>query len=88
MTDVRLLSRPEVAERLGKDVRTVRKMIALRQLPVVRVGSRDMVPAEAVEKFVQDVNAMRIGTETGIRLFIQIMTALQEAPHVTGEDGR
>jgi excisionase family DNA binding protein len=79
MTEVRLLSRPQVAERLGVDGRTVRKMIGLGQLPHVRVGDRPMVPEVA--------SAASIGTQTALRIFTQIVAALQEAPHVTEEDG-
>jgi excisionase family DNA binding protein len=87
MTEVRLLSRPQVAERLGVDVRTVRKMIGLGQLPHVRVGDRPMVPEVAVERFIEVASAASIGTQTALRIFTQTVAALQEAPHVTEEDG-
>jgi hypothetical protein len=32
-------------------------------------------------------SAASIGTQTALRIFTQIVAALQEAPHVTEEDG-
>jgi excisionase family DNA binding protein len=98
-----LLTVPQVAERLGEDVRTVRRMIGLGQLPSRWVGSRKKVPAEAVELFA----AVRDGTEVGSMTAFALLEALtatpegravmehlrralatqDEAAHVTGERG-
>ena len=88
MTEMRLLSHSQVAERLGVDRRTVRKMIGLGQLSHVRVGDRTKVPEAVVEDFIRVAHAANVGTQTALRLFATFMAALQEAPHVTGEDGR
>jgi excisionase family DNA binding protein len=98
-----LLTAPQVAERLGVDVKTARRMIGLGQLPSRRVGSRSMVPADAVELYV----AVRDGTEVGSMTAFDLLDVLtqteegrvimdslrrilaqtSEAPHVTEEDG-
>jgi excisionase family DNA binding protein len=88
MTEAHLLSVPEAAQRLGIDVRLARKMLGWGQLPSVKVGSRRMVPEGAVAQFIRDAQAARIGSETALRVFALIAAALDEAPHVTGEDGR
>jgi excisionase family DNA binding protein len=88
MADVRLLSYSQVAERLGVDRRTVRKMVGLRQLPGTWVGDRYLVPEPAVDEFVRDARAARIGTAAALRALVALTAALDEAPHVTGEDGR
>jgi hypothetical protein len=46
-----------------------------------------MVPEVAVERFIEVAAAASIGTQTALRIFTQIVAALQEAPHVTEEDG-
>lgn len=103
MIQMRLLSRSQAAELLGVDRRTVSRMIGLGQLPKVRAGKRDMVPAEAVERFA----AVRYGTEVGSMTAFALLEALtqteegrvimeslrrilaqtSEAPQVTEEDG-
>jgi excisionase family DNA binding protein len=88
MTDVRLLSHSQVAERLGVDRRTVSKMVGLRQLPSVWVGDRSRVPEPAVEDFVRVARAARIGTDVALRFVTMLAAGMDEAPHVTGEDGR
>ena len=55
--------------------------------PHVRVGDRPMVTEVAVERFIEVASAASIGTQTALRIFTQIVAALQEAPHVTEEDG-
>jgi excisionase family DNA binding protein len=87
MTDVRLLSYSQVAERLGVSRQTVRKMVGLRQLPGVWVGSRYLVPEPAVTQFIQDARAARIGAAAALRFLAELAAARDEAPHVTGEDG-
>jgi hypothetical protein len=69
-----LLSQPQVAERLGIDVRTVRRMIGLDQLPWRWVGSRKKVPADAVELYV----AVRDGTEVGSMTAFALLEVLTQ----------
>lgn len=103
MASPHLLTAPQVAERLGEDARTVRRMIGLDQLPSRWVGSRKKVPADAVELYV----AVRDGTEVGSMTAFALLEALtqteegrvimeslrrilaqtSEAPQVTEEDG-
>ena len=73
---------------MGVNVKTVRRMIRLGQLPSVWVGSRKKVPAHAVETFEQIALAANVGTQTALRLLALLAAAQGEAPHVTGEDGR
>lgn len=61
MASPHLLTAPQVAERLGEDVRTVRRMIGLDQLPSRWVGSRKKVPADAVELYVAVRDGPRLG---------------------------
>jgi excisionase family DNA binding protein len=77
-----LLSVPQVAERLGADVRLVRKMLDWKQLPHVQVGSRKMVPRVAVEQFVSDASAARVGASTALRLFGALVAAGWRPPEV------
>jgi hypothetical protein len=63
-------------------------MIGLGQLPHVRVGDRPMVPEVAVERFIEVASAASIGTQTALRIFTQIVAALQEAPHVKRRTAR
>jgi hypothetical protein len=103
VASLHLLTAPQVAERLGEDARTVRRMIDLDQLPWRWVGSRKKVPADAVELYV----AVRDGTEVGSMTAFALLEALtqteegrvimeslrrilaqtSEAPHITEEDG-
>jgi excisionase family DNA binding protein len=46
-----LLSKKSVATSLSICVRTLEKLIAAGELPVIRIGSRVMIPRDAVEKF-------------------------------------
>jgi excisionase family DNA binding protein len=98
-----LLTAPQVAKRLGEDVRTVRKMIGLGQLPSRWVGSRNKVPAEAVELYVAVRDGTEVGSMTAFALFEaltqteegravmaslrQALAQADEASHVTGERG-
>jgi excisionase family DNA binding protein len=83
-----LLSAPQVAERLGVDVKTVRKMIGLGQLPSRWVGSRSKVPLSAVEDFERVALAANVGTQTALRIMALLAADADRAPHVTGENGR
>jgi excisionase family DNA binding protein len=82
MTEPRLLSVPEVAERLGFDVRLVRKMLDWKQLPHVQVGSRKMVPEPAVEQFIRDASASRVGTQAAVKLMGALVAAGWRPPEV------
>jgi excisionase family DNA binding protein len=84
MTDVRLLSYAQVAERLGVDRRTISRMIGLGQLPGVWVGRRKRVPEPAVNRFVEAALAANIGTQTALRV-LALLAA--EADRVTHERG-
>jgi excisionase family DNA binding protein len=77
-----LLSAPQVAERLGVNVKTVRKMIGLGQLPSRWVGSRHKVPAQAVEQFVAVKQGTAVGTVTALVL-LDALTATPEGQAVT-----
>jgi len=88
MTDVRLLSHSQVAERLGVDRRTVSRMIGLGQLPAVWVGDRSKVPEPAVERFVAVALAANVSTQAILRVLALLNSERAFAPHVTGEDGR
>jgi excisionase family DNA binding protein len=46
-----LLSKKSVAGLLSICVRTLEKLIAAGELPVIRIGSRVMIPRNAVENF-------------------------------------
>lgn len=103
MASPHLLTAPQVAERLGEDVRTVRRMIGLDQLPSRWVGSRKKVPADAVELYVAVRDGAEVGSMTAFALLEaltqteegrvimeslrRILAQTNEAPHVTEEDG-
>jgi excisionase family DNA binding protein len=80
MTEAHLLSVPEAAQRLGIDVRLARKMLEWRQLPSVRVGSRRMVPEDAVTQFIRDASAARIGAEAALKLMVALVAAGWQPP--------
>jgi excisionase family DNA binding protein len=46
-----LVSKKSAAELLSVSVRTLEKLIAAGELPVVRIGRRVMIASDAVEKF-------------------------------------
>ena len=80
MTEPRLLSVPEAAERLGIDVRLARKMLGWGQLPSVQVGSRKMVPEDAVVQFIRDAQAASIGAQAALRLIGALVAAGWQPP--------
>jgi excisionase family DNA binding protein len=80
MTEPRLLSVPEAAERLGIDVRLARKMLGWGQLPAVQVGSRQMVPEDAVAQFIRDAQAASIGAQAALRLIGALIAAGWQPP--------
>ena len=50
----RLLRVTEISERTGLPAASVRKMIFLKQLPVVRIGRRVAVPESAIDALISD----------------------------------
>jgi excisionase family DNA binding protein len=49
-----LIDVPETARRLGVSPRTVERMIERRELPIVRIGRRRMIAADALAGWVHD----------------------------------
>lgn len=49
-----LLTLPEVAERLRVSPRSVRRLTSRREIDVVRIGRRVLVPHDAVSTFVAE----------------------------------
>jgi excisionase family DNA binding protein len=49
----RLLSLPEVADRLGTTTRFPRRLIAERRIRFVRLGRHVRIPESAIEEFVE-----------------------------------
>jgi excisionase family DNA binding protein len=77
-----LLTVPQVAERLGLDVRTVRQMIGLGQLPAVRTpGGQARVAAELVEQLVRVEQASYDGTRWALAL-LDALTSTPEGERV------
>lgn len=48
------LSKPEVARALGVSLRTVDRLIALKRLPVRRLGRRVLIPRDSLYAFLRN----------------------------------
>jgi len=51
--EVLALSKPEAARMLGVSVRTVDRLIALKQLPVRRLGRRVLIPRNGLQSLLR-----------------------------------
>ncbi|MFY9268699.1 MAG: helix-turn-helix domain-containing protein [Candidatus Manganitrophaceae bacterium] len=51
---MKLLRVPEVSERTGLPHATIRKMIFLEKLPVVRIGRTVAIPEDAIDKLIEE----------------------------------
>jgi excisionase family DNA binding protein len=58
---MQLLTLPKLAEQSGWPVSRIRRMVACRQLPHVRVGGRVLVPQNAINEF---LNSNFVAPET------------------------
>lgn len=51
---IKLLRVPAISERTGLPQQTVRKLIFLKKLPVVRIGRTVSVPEDAIDKLIEE----------------------------------
>jgi hypothetical protein len=55
-------------------------MLGWGQLPAVKVGSRQMVPEDAVVQFIRDASAANIGAQAALRLIGALIAAGWQPP--------
>ena len=55
-------------------------MLGWGQLPAVKIGSRQMVPEDAVTQFIRDAQAASIGAQAALRLFGALVAAGWQPP--------
>lgn len=67
MIESLLVSKREAAAMLGVSIRTLENLIALRELPVRRVGRRCLIERQALERFVKRDHATRLQPKVGSR---------------------
>lgn len=68
---------PEVARRTGLSMASVRRMIHLKRLPVVRIGRTVAIPEEAVEKMIQEGYTPSINEQTDVHNNKQSLTVIK-----------